>query len=164
MHEILSASETDWVLARVFVLRGRVIQHELEKVASGEFPGCLVAGIPGFHFCGRGSTPENLQAMGTVRKKKKSFFLIHYSELRSFSKLAMIIRSFPDGSDGKESTCNVGDLGLIPVFERFSGGGRGNPLQYSCPENPHGQRSLVGYSPWGCKELDMTEWLSTYDY
>ena len=39
-------------------------------------------------------------------------------------------------------------------------GGHGNPLQYSCLENPHGQRSLVGYiySPWGCKESDMTEW------
>ena len=36
-----------------------------------------------------------------------------------------------------------------------------NPLQYSCLENPHGQRSLVGYSPWGCKELDMTERLSS---
>ena len=36
----------------------------------------------------------------------------------------------------------------------------GNPLQYSCLENPHGQRSLVGYSLWGYKELDMTEWLS----
>ena len=32
-----------------------------------------------------------------------------------------------------------------------------NQLQYSSLENPHGQRSLVGYSPWGCKELDMTE-------
>ena len=36
-----------------------------------------------------------------------------------------------------------------------------SPLQYSCLENPHGQRSLVGYSPWGHKELDMTERLST---
>ena len=35
-----------------------------------------------------------------------------------------------------------------------------NPLQYSCLENPHGQRSLVGYSPWGRKESDMTEPLS----
>ena len=40
-------------------------------------------------------------------------------------------------------------------------GGHVNPLQYSCLENPQGQRSLVGYSPWGHKELDMTEWLST---
>jgi len=68
---------------------------------------------------------------------------------------------FPAGSDGKESTCNVGDLGLIPGSERSPGGGHGNPLQYSCLENPHGQRSLVGYSPRGHKELDTTEWLST---
>ena len=40
-------------------------------------------------------------------------------------------------------------------------GGHGNPLQDSCLEHPHGQRSLVGYSSWGCKELDMTEQLST---
>ena len=39
-------------------------------------------------------------------------------------------------------------------------GGHGNSLQYSCLENPHGQRSWVGYSPWGHKESDMTEWLS----
>ena len=35
--------------------------------------------------------------------------------------------------------------------------GIGNPLQYSCLENPHGQKSLVGYSPWGRKESDTTE-------
>jgi len=34
--------------------------------------------------------------------------------------------------------------------------------QYSCLENSHGQRSLAGYSPWGCKESDMMEWLSTH--
>ena len=37
-------------------------------------------------------------------------------------------------------------------WEKSLGGGHGNPLQYSCLENPHGQRSLAGYSPWGCKE------------
>ena len=41
------------------------------------------------------------------------------------------------------------------------GGGHGNALQYSCLEHPHGQRSLVGYIPWGHKELDMSEWIST---
>ena len=41
-------------------------------------------------------------------------------------------------------------------------GGNGNPLQYSCLENPHGKRILVGYSPWDCKELYMTKQLSTY--
>ena len=43
---------------------------------------------------------------------------------------------FPGGSDGKESACSVGDLGSSPVLERSPGGGRGNPLQYSCLENP----------------------------
>ena len=68
---------------------------------------------------------------------------------------------FPRGSDGKKSTCNVGDLGLIPGLGRSLGGGNGNPLQHSCLENPHGQRSLVGYRPWGHKESDTTEQLST---
>ena len=39
-----------------------------------------------------------------------------------------------------------------------------NPLQYSCLEKPHGQRSLVDYSSWGCKESDMTEQLSTHTH
>ena len=43
---------------------------------------------------------------------------------------------FPGGSDGKESTCNAGDLGSTPKLGRSSGGQRGNPLQYSCLENP----------------------------
>ena len=64
---------------------------------------------------------------------------------------------FPGDSDDKESACNAGSLGLIPGLEKTPGGGHGNPLQHACLENPHGQRSLVGYSPWGAKELDMTE-------
>ena len=51
------------------------------------------------------------------------------------------------GSDGKESVCNVGDVGSSPGLGRFPGGGHGNPLQYSCLENPHGQRNLVSYNP-----------------
>ena len=69
---------------------------------------------------------------------------------------------FPGGSDGKESACNAGDLGLIPGSERSPRGGHGNPLQYSCLENLQGQRSLLGYSPWGYKELDMTKQLHTF--
>ena len=48
----------------------------------------------------------------------------------------------------------------IPELGQSPGGGHGNPLQYSCLENPHGQRNLAGYSPWGHKESDMTEPLS----
>ena len=68
---------------------------------------------------------------------------------------------FPDSSVVKESSCSVGDLGSIPGLGRSRGVGHGNPLQYSCLENPHGQRSLAGCSLWGCKESDTTEWLST---
>ena len=68
-----------------------------------------------------------------------------------------IYMGFPGGLDGKESTCNVGDLGSIPGSGRSPGGGHGNPLQYTCLENPHGQRSLAGYSPWCRKDSDMTE-------
>ena len=65
-------------------------------------------------------------------------------------------------SDGKESACNAGDLGLILGSGRSPGEENGNPLQRSCLEKSHGQRSLVGYSPWGHKELDMTKWLTLY--
>ena len=60
----------------------------------------------------------------------------------------------------KNLPANAGDTrdaGSISRLGRSPGGGHGNPLQDSCLENPHGQRSLVGYSPWHCKELDMTE-------
>ena len=56
----------------------------------------------------------------------------------------IFILGFPGGSDGKESAYNVGDLGSIPGLGRSPGGGHGNLLQYSCLENPHGQRSRVG--------------------
>ena len=48
----------------------------------------------------------------------------------------------------------------LPGPGRSPGGRNGNPLQYSCLENPSGQRSLAGCSPWGCKESDTTEWLT----
>ena len=67
--------------------------------------------------------------------------------------------SFPDSSDIKESACNEGDQGSIPGLGRSPGEGE-NLLQHFCLENPHGQRSLAGYSPWGLKESDTTAWLT----
>ena len=64
---------------------------------------------------------------------------------------------FPGGSEGKESTCNAGYLGSSPWLGRYPEGEHGNPLQYSCLENPHGQRSLAAYSPWGHNESDSTK-------
>ena len=56
---------------------------------------------------------------------------------------------FTGGSDSKESAWNAEDLGLIPGSGRSPEGGHGNPFQYSCLENPHGQRSREDYNPWG---------------
>ena len=60
---------------------------------------------------------------------------------------------FPGGSVVKNPSASAGDVGSIPVSGRSPGGGNGNPLQYSCLEKLHGQRSLVGYSPWGRTRL-----------
>ena len=64
------------------------------------------------------------------------------------------MKGFPDGSAGKESTCNAGDTDSIPGSRKSPGGGHGNPLQYSCWENP---RDRGAWGPWGRKELDMAE-------
>ena len=68
-------------------------------------------------------------------------------------------QNFSRGSDSKVSAYNAGDPGSIPGSGRSPGEGNSNPLQYSCLEKSHGWRSLVGYSPWGHKELDTTEQL-----
>ena len=71
-------------------------------------------------------------------------------------------RGFSSSSVGKKSACNAGGSGSIPGLERSPVEGIDYPLQYSCLQNPHGQRSLAGYSPRGHgKESDMTEQLST---
>ena len=68
--------------------------------------------------------------------------------------------SFPGGSDGKETACSGGDLGSIPGLGRPPGEGNDYLLQYSGLEKFPGQRSLVGYHPWGHRESDTTEGLT----
>ena len=65
--------------------------------------------------------------------------------------MALIVKNTP------ANAADIKDVGSVPGVGRSPGGGHGYPLQYSCLENPHGQRSLVDYSPWGHKESDMTE-------
>ena len=67
---------------------------------------------------------------------------------------------FPGGSDGKESPCNIGDLGSIPGLGKSPGGGHGNPLQYSCLENPMGRGDWWTAVHGGHEESDMTERLN----
>ena len=64
---------------------------------------------------------------------------------------------FPGGTSGKEpaNLGDIGEVGSVPGLGRYPGGGHGNPLQYSCLA--HGERILVGYSPWSHKESGMTE-------
>ena len=61
-----------------------------------------------------------------------------------------LYQGFPGSSVGKESTCNAGGPGSPPGLGRSAGEGTGYPLQYSALENS------IDYSPWGCKESDMT--------
>ena len=67
------------------------------------------------------------------------------------NKLTLVVK-YPPANTG-----DIGDASLIPGSRRSPGVGHSNPLQYSYLENPHGQRSLAGYSPQGHKESDMTE-------
>ena len=60
---------------------------------------------------------------------------------------------FPGGSDGKESACNVGDLGLILGLGRSHGGGHGSPLQYSCLENSPWTKEPDGLQSMGLKRV-----------
>ena len=71
---------------------------------------------------------------------------------------------FPGGSDSKEFACNAGDLGLIPGSRRSPGEGNGNPLQYSCLENPR-DRQAWWATAHVVTESDMTECLTlSLDY
>ena len=66
------------------------------------------------------------------------------------------IQGFPGGSEVIASACNVGDLGSIPGSGRFPWRRKWLPTPVFSPGESHGWRSLVGYSPRGCKELDTT--------
>ena len=78
-----------------------------------------------------------------------------------------VFLGFPDGASGKESTCQSRRYnrcrfdpwaGKIPWRRAWQ------PIPVFLPGEPHGQRSLVGYSPWGCKELDTTEQLNNNSF
>ena len=65
----------------------------------------------------------------------------HIVRLSKASQMALVVKNLPANAG------DITDSGSIPGSGRSPGGGHGNPLQYSCLENPHGQRSLAGYSP-----------------
>ena len=86
---------------------------------------------------------------------------LEHSQARPWILWKVYARGFPGISAGKESSCNAGNPDLIPGMRRSPGEGNEYPFQYS-PGEFHGQSSLVGYNPWGHKELDITERLSLH--
>ena len=110
-----------------------------------------------------GANPANtlISDLQPLELWDNSFLLHKPSSLWDFAMAALANwLGFPGNSESKESACNVGDVGSIPGLGRSPGRGHGNLLQYSCLENPHGQRIRVGCSPWGHKESDTIEQLS----
>ena len=80
-----------------------------------------------------------------------------------FSMSHVICGAFQGGACGKESACQCKRCkrqGFYPWVWKISWSRKQKPTPAFLPGKFHGQRSLVGYSPWGCKESDTTEWLS----
>ena len=65
--------------------------------------------------------------------------------------MVLVVKNPPTNAGDSRDVCS------IPGLRRFPGIRNGNPVQYSCLENPINKRSLEGYGPWSCKELDMTK-------
>ena len=127
-------------------------------------------------FCGRGKTDKEIKGqitqspwewspwgpqwalgLGSIPSWSSIASWLWGSQKLSYAskKLPFLFRGLPCGSDGKESACDEGHLGSIPGSGRSPGEGNGNSV--FLPGKSHGWRSLVGYSPWGCKDSDKTE-------
>ena len=92
-----------------------------------------------------------------ILPRKNIFVLLCF--IFSFDESKLDEFMLPGGSDGKESACSAGDLSLSPGLGRSPGEGHGNPLQYSCLENPTDRETWQAAVP-GVAELDMTEQLT----
>ena len=95
---------------------------------SNEYSGLISFRIDWFDLRAVQGTPKSLLQHHSSRASilwHSAFFMVQLSTM-----------SFPGGSDSKASACNAGDLGSIPGLGRSPGEGNGNPLQYSCLENP----------------------------
>ena len=126
-------------------LRGALGQQLRREATPGRVPGICWLFL-GSHLSGisAGTQVEGLKA----RQNNLQDFHPRNSKRLSSG------QDFPCGSDGKASVYNAGDLGSIPGSGRFPGEGNGNPLQYSCLENPMDRGA---WCPWGHKEWDTTE-------
>ena len=108
---------------------------------------CLCLVRPALHFHLKATVPESSEFGLFLR----FFFGTTGSSCVASSSVALAVKNPPANAG------DVRDAGSLSRSAGFPGGGHGNPLQYSCLENPHGQNSLMGYSPWGHKESDKSE-------
>jgi len=108
-----------------------------------------------------------LAVQGNLRKLIQNHSL--KASILRCSAFSIVQLSYPYMTTGKTIALTIGTFvgkAMSLLFNMLSsfvipGGGHGNPLQYSCLENPCGQRTLAGYSPWVGRESDTTEQLST---
>ena len=108
-------------------------------------------------FCFRSASSFLLTVHRQLKKKQQ--------KTQHFSISAVIIVFFPGGVSGEESDCQSRRFtrcGSIPGLGRSPKVRNGNLLQYSCLGISQEQKSLEGYSPWSCKELDVTEHTHTH--
>ena len=102
----------------------------------------------------------SLEQDSAVSRLASYLLLILIQQSRKGDSLCQFCKETDLGMDCvKKSACNVGDQASIPVLGRSSEEGNDSPLQYSCWENPI-DGNLAGYSPGGCKEVDMIESLT----
>ena len=105
-------------------------------------------------YCFRSIYSLSFHLHFTLDEQKKLHWENRGKETQQFS---TTVSTFPCGSADKESTCNAGDPGLIPVLGRFPGEGNHYPLQYSCLENSMDRGAWRSTVHGGCKESDVTE-------
>ena len=118
---------------------GSSILNILLKLAQTQVHSTISSSAILFFFCLQYSPASGSFQMSQafcIRWPKYWSFSFSISPSNAYLGLTSFTMGFPGGSDGKASACDAGDLGLIPGSGRPPGEGNGNPLQFSCLENP----------------------------
>ena len=115
------------------------------------------------HFCGAPvfhSLFLQLPFLLLLNSSRDEFIYMQYlgKKIKSDSNNYTYMKGFPDSSNSKESACNVWDPGLIPELKGYVGEVQSTPLFF--PGEFRGQKSMMGFSPWGHKELGTSEQLT----
>ena len=110
-----------------YIVKSQKTNNKLEKILNTH------STLPIFLIFKKSTTHSNRKVK---KKKKQQQENKHNVPYRTIGRVYEESRGFPSSPVGKESSCNAGDPGLIPGLGKSPGEGNGNPLQYSCLENP----------------------------